>query len=82
MDTHKIGISLSIIGIAAVLMLVLAPITANQTFGYVYGFHKGYKYGGHGFYKRGVARGPHGGCVWKSYRGPHGWYKRYVCFRR
>jgi hypothetical protein len=68
----KTGLALSVIGIAAVLMLVLAPITANQTFGYVHG--KGYKYGYHGYHKR--------VCVWKSYRGPHGWYKRYVCFRR
>lgn len=68
----KTGLALSVIGIAAVLMLVLAPITANQTFGYVYG--KGYKYGYHGYHKR--------VCVVKFFRGPHGVYKRVVCYRR
>jgi hypothetical protein len=73
-------------------MLVLAPITANQTFGYVrYGRHMAY--GPHGFaYGRHMAYGPHGfaygrhmayghghACVKKVYRGPHGVYKRVVC---
>ena len=30
MDLHKIGISLSIIGVAAVLMVVTAPTLENQ----------------------------------------------------
>jgi hypothetical protein len=42
----KAGLALSAIGIAAVLMLVLAPITANhQTFAYKYGKH--YYHGKH-----------------------------------
>ena len=88
----KIGVALTVIGIASVLMLVLAPITANQTFGYVrYGRHMAY--GPHGFaYGKHMAYGPHGfaygkhmvyghghACVKKVYRGPHGVYKRVVC---
>ena len=85
----KIGVALTVIGIASVLMLVLAPITANQTFGYVrYGRHMAY--GPHGFaYGKHMAYGPHGfaygkhmvnghghACVKKVYRGPHGVSKR------
>jgi len=88
----KIGVALTVIGIASVLMLVLAPITANQTFGYVrYGRHMAY--GPHGFaYGKHMASGPHGfaygkhvvyghghACVKKVYRGPHGVSKRVVC---
>ena len=88
----KIGVALTVIGIASVLMLVLAPITANQTFGYVrYGRHMAY--GPHGFaYGKHMAYGPHGfaygkhmvyghghACVKKVYRGPHGVSKRVVC---
>ena len=88
----KIGVALTVIGIASVLMLVLAPITANQTFGYIrYGRHMAY--GPHGFaYGRHMAYGPHGfaygkhvvyghghACVKKVYRGPHGVSKRVVC---
>jgi hypothetical protein len=69
----KTGLALSVVGIAAVLMLVLAPITANhKAFGYVYG--KGYKYGYHGYHKR--------VCITKWYRGPHGGYKKKVCYWR
>jgi len=88
----KIGVALTVIGIASVLMLVLAPITANQTYGYVrYGRHMAY--GPHGFaYGKHMAYGPHGfaygkhvvyghghACVKKVYRGPHGVSKRVVC---
>jgi hypothetical protein len=69
----KTGLALSVIGIAAVLMLVLAPITANQTFGYVrYGKHMVYAY--HGFHKR--------VCVVKYVRGPHGGFRHVVSYRR
>ena len=75
----KIGAALTVIGIASVLMLVLAPITANQTFGYVrYGKHMAY--GPHGFaYGKHVVYGHGHACVKKVYRGPHGVSKRVVC---
>ncbi|HXX98268.1 MAG TPA: hypothetical protein VEL11_14240 [Candidatus Bathyarchaeia archaeon] len=63
------GLALSVIGIAAVLMLVLAPIAANhQTFGYTYRYHgplPHYKYfSGYG-HKRCFARGGHIFCLVK-----------------
>ena len=75
----KIGVALTVIGIASVLMLVLAPITANQTYGYVrYGRHMAY--GPHGFaYGKHVVYGHGHACVKKVYRGPHGVSKRVVC---
>jgi hypothetical protein len=75
----KIGVALTVIGIASVLMLVLAPITANQTFGYIrYGRHMAY--GPHGFaYGKHMVYGHGHACVKKVYRGPHGVYKRVVC---
>jgi hypothetical protein len=91
----KVGLALSVVGIASVLMLILAPITANQTFGYAYrykgayghhgyGYKYGYKYGyGHRGY--GYKYGYHGhghGCVVKVVRGYHGVYKKKVCYRR
>lgn len=45
----KTTIALSVIGVAAVLLLVTAPILANQTFGYKY-YHGKYHY--HKYYKR------------------------------
>ena len=68
----KVSLALSLIGIASVLMLILAPITANQTFGAYYGKHVSYgKYGKHGRV-----------CVTKVIRGNHGSVKKKVCYRR
>jgi ABC-type uncharacterized transport system permease subunit len=65
----KTGLALSVIGIAAVLMLVLAPIAANhQTFGYTYRYHgplPHYKYF-HGYgYKRCFVRSGYVFCLVK-----------------
>jgi hypothetical protein len=69
------GLALSVIGITAVLMLALAPITANhQTFAYRYYYGKHYYGHGHyyGYGPRGghFYHGPHG----SFYHGPHGGY--------
>jgi hypothetical protein len=65
----KAGLALSAIGIAAVLMLVLAPITANhQTFGYTYRYHGklNYYHYFHGYgYKRCFVRNGHVFCLVK-----------------
>ena len=78
----KIGVALTVVGIASVLMLVLAPITANPTFGYVrYGRHMAY--GPHGFtYGRHMAYGPHGFAYGKHMAyGPHGFaYGKHVVY--
>jgi hypothetical protein len=76
----KIGVALTVIGIASVLMLVLAPITANQTFGYAYRYKGAYGHHGYG-YKYGYHGHGHG-CVVKVVRGYHGVYKKKVCYRR
>ena len=40
MDTHKIGISLSIVGVAAMLIMVTAPtLETQQALALVYGHH-------------------------------------------
>jgi hypothetical protein len=63
----KTGLALSVIGIAAVLMLVLAPITANhQTFAYKYYYGKHYYHGKYyygKYYKRCYYRYGHRVCV-------------------
>src|SRR5215469_12852311 len=78
----KIGVALTVIGIVSILMLVLAPITANQTFGYVrYGRHMAY--GPHGFaYGKHMAYGPHGFAYGKHMAyGPHGFaYGKHMAY--